>query len=252
MCGGCERPPALLLSAAELHKHFSARHSRQVNDQLRDDSYFENWRRPVRHTVLYWSTRVNVLIYVPRVSICSDEDWRILLVGCRIPPLLSKIYYSASCSSSRPPSLCLLHSPSSASLMTVCLTSSVFSLSVASTLSIFFYVSVCCFSRLFHFISLLFCLHSYPFFGFLTFLIHSHRPRNPHSGPLLTLTHTCELAPWPKIASMLPGPSSAPYLIIFERKAGWDCLLDRLLLWWHIYPRADLVLTFVSVEKKYF
>lgn len=34
-----------------------------------------------------------------------------------------------------------------------------------------------------------------------------------------------------KIAIMLPGPSSAPYLIIFERKAGWRCLLNCLLLW---------------------
>ena len=34
-----------------------------------------------------------------------------------------------------------------------------------------------------------------------------------------------------KIAAMLPGPSSAPYLIIFEREAGWGWFLDCLLLW---------------------
>lgn len=43
-------------------------------------------------------------------------------------------------------------------------------------------------------------------------------------------THASSLF-WLKIATTLPGPSSAPYLIIYERKAGWGCLLDCLLLW---------------------
>lgn len=67
---------------------------------------------------------------------------------------------------------------------------------------------------------------------------HAHAHMQPHSfgsGQLFFFSFSFYFASDSsqslKIASMLPGPSSAPYLIIFERKAGWDCLSGWLSLW---------------------
>lgn len=44
-----------------------------------------------------------------------------------------------------------------------------------------------------------------------------------------------------KIAAGLPGPSSALYLIMSERKAGWGRLMDRPLPRWRLYPGLDMM-----------
>lgn len=108
-----------------------------------------------------------------------------------------------------------------------------------------------------HFFSFLFSF--FPLFGFLAFLVYSHRPQKPPLQPI-THAHACKLALLAhaspfffffgfesncsqslKIVYVLPCPSSAPYLIIFERKAGWSRLSDRLLLWQQLYPRVSLM-----------
>lgn len=73
---------------------------------------------------------------------------------------------------------------------------------------------------------------------------HAHMQAHSFASCQLFLNFASDSSQSLKIAIMLPGPSSAPYLIIFERKAGWGCLLIWVLLWWQLYPRANWKLMF--------